>query len=279
MTQKNKSLKILPIENSTQSWLIKESCDIVKDPDFADFIIFEKTGDPEHEINSLKKKFNKYLHKLVFILSGDVDFSDNISIWFCSSLKPNNKNKFQIYTLNPRIYKLDPELKPKKIKGFFSGTIWNTPERQYLKNLSNNWVIEEHNWWGADKNFQSKLSKYTYDMMRSSYYTLCPRGKGLSSMRVSEALACGSIPILINDKSNPFYENYGDIPIRIPKSEIPNLNNIIDSLENPSKKELSNCLMFYKSNICKNNITTWTVCSGFSHKIISTLKLIKGTGI
>lgn len=277
MSQTNKSLKILPIENGTQSWLIKENCTIVKHPDDADFIIFEKTGDPEFEIRILKQKFNKHLHKLVFILSGDIDFSDNTSIWFCSSLKPNHKNKFQIYTLNPRVYKLDPKLKPKKIKGFFSGTIWNTPERQCLKNLPSNWVIQEHDWWSADKNFQSKLSKYTYDMMRSSYYTLCPRGKGLSSMRVSEALACGSIPILINDNSNPFHENYGDIPIRISKDEISNLNNIIDSLENPSEKELSNCLMFYKSNICKNNITRWTVCSGFCNKIISTLKLIKKT--
>jgi hypothetical protein len=277
MSQTNKGLKILPIENATQGWLTKESCTIVECPHDADFIIFEKTGDPELEIRRLKQKFNKHLHKLVFILSGDIDFSDNTSIWFCSSLKPNHKNKFQIYTLNPRVYRLDPELKPKKIKGFFSGTIWNTPERQCLKNLPNNWVIEDRDWWGADENSQLKLSKHTYDMMRSSYYTLCPKGKGSSSMRVSEALACGSIPILINDNSNPFCENYGGIPIRITKDEISNVNNIIDGLGNPSEKELLNSLMFYKSNICKNNITTWTICSGFSHKIISTLKLIKRT--
>jgi hypothetical protein len=271
-------VKILPLKAkstpiaSTVSWLEYGGCIITDNPEEADFIVFEDHGDPIQEIIGIKKYFEKFVHKLVFILSGDIDVSDDNSLWFCSSIVPNTSNKFQIYTYNPRIYAIEPGFNNKTIKGNFCGTIWNTPERQCLKTLSNDWIIKESNWWNLDVQSKANLSYYTYDLMKSSYYTLCPRGKGSSSMRIVESLASGSIPILIADESNPFYENYGDLPIRIGREDIYNIKEILDGLPIPDQSLLEECIRFYKKHICKQNNFPWTVSSGFSNKIISILE-------
>ena len=41
-----------------------------------------------------------------------------------------------------------------------------------------------------------------------SNFPLCPKGKGNSSMRIIESIACGAIPILIDDFSAPYGFDY-----------------------------------------------------------------------
>jgi hypothetical protein len=272
------TLKVLPLKTkntpirNTREWLENAECVIVDNPEIADFIIFEDHGDPITEIMSAKKRFEEFAQKLVFILSGDADTSDDKSLWFCSSVVPNKSNKFQIYTYNSRIHTTKPESKHKTIKGNFCGTIWNTPERRCLTTLSSDWLIKESHWWNLDAESKANLSYYTYDLMKSSYYTLCPKGKGSSSMRVAESLACGSIPILIADESDPFYENYGNLAVRIYRKDMQNINKILDKLPIPNESQIEQCIYFYEKQICRYNKLPWTVCSGFSNKIISALK-------
>ena len=56
------------------------------------------------------------------------------------------------------------------------------------------------------------MEETAYDSYRgilNSKLCLCPKGNGNSSMRIVEALACGSVPVLINDFSRPFGIKWG----------------------------------------------------------------------
>lgn len=252
---------------------MKEGCECVTTPSEADYIVYESTGDPSSEINNVRVMFKDYGRRLVFILSGDRDYSDDIHTWFASSLTADNKTKFQIYTYNPRIYSQEPKFYEKKFKGVFQGTIWNTPERQCMRNLSKDWIVKSTTgYWDMNPEQRLDITMSSYDNMRRAMYTLCPRGNGPSSMRVVEALACGSIPVLINDNTNPFEEDFGGLAIRIKREDISNICQILNELETPSEEMFIKCNNFYKSEICKYNDIEWTVVTGFSRKIVNILR-------
>ena len=266
-------LNILPLKPISNPWLIREGCNIVNNPEEADFIIYENVGEPHREILHTKRLYPN--SKLVFILSGDTNFSDDTCIWFASNIVPSER-RFQLYITNPRLYGISPGFGDKTIFGYFGGTIWNKPERTFMKDLPEKWVINEcKNYWGAPQNDRIKITKKTYEFIRRSCYTLCPRGNGPSSMRIAEALACGSIPILIHDETNPFDEDFGGLCIRLALDDIPNFTNIIDKMPIPDATDFNRCVEFYKNNICIYNDIDWSISSGQSHKIIERLRELK----
>ena len=263
-------MKIFSIKESSIPWISNSECRLVSNPDYADWIIYESVGEPIQEINNARNRYPR--NKLVFILSGDRDFSDDVSLWFASNVKPS-PNKFQIYITNPRIYAVEPSLEPKSIFGYFGGTIWDTAERQFMHSLSDRWLIEPvNNYWGLTPPEKVEISNNSYEKIKKSTYTLCPRGKGPSSMRIVEALACGSIPILIHDHTNPFDDNFGDLILRLSLDDITRFDEIVDNMPTPTTDMPNKCIEFYKKNICVDNTIPWSVCSGFSHKIIDILK-------
>ena len=253
-------------------WLSRTDHEITNTPEEADYIIYESTGDPSEEIKGVKEVYHYRRKDLIFILSGDIDFSDNESWWFATTLVPNGVNKYQIYTTNPRLCSSVPSYSDKKILGYFGGTIWNSPSRQFLKTLSEEWLIEENNYWDLPYEEKNKVTQSSYTKMRHSYYTLCPKGNGFSSMRIAEALACGSVPILIDDYSNPFNENYGNIPVRLSLESLPDFETIIKSREVPSKSDFESCIDYYTSNINNTPRLEWSVCSGFSDKVLKVIE-------
>ena len=85
-------------------------------------------------------------------------------------------------------------------------------------------LIEKNNdYWGWRLNEQKKPT-YTdienaafesYEIMTNALLCLCPKGNGNSSMRIVEALACGAIPVLINDFSAPFGVSWEDAGVAL----------------------------------------------------------------
>lgn len=267
-------MKLFSIKETSIPWILASECELVYNPDEADYIIYETAGDPVHEVANIKNLYPR--DKLVFILSGDLDVSDDESLWFASNLVPS-ENKFQLYITNPRIYATEPSFEEKDIFGYFGGTIWEAPEREFMYSLSEKWVIEPvDNYWHLPNEDRVIISNKSYEKIKRSLYTLCPRGNGPSSMRIIEALACGSIPILINDDTDPFDENFGDMVIQLPLSDIPDIEKIIDNLPVPTTDDFNTCIEFYKNNVCVNNKIPWSVGSGFAYKIIDILKEKKG---
>jgi hypothetical protein len=209
--------------------MYSDKIEMAKNVEEAKYIIYESNGDPVIIINNIKNNYPK--HKLVFILSGDQNSHiDNECIWFTNAVKPSGlmAKQTQIFVTNPAIFKfyenhkqqLDKDvysngIVKRNIDIYFKGTIWTgmrTNMYNYFKDKSGCKIIENNKYWDwrlhpFNKPTQQQLENTayeSYDDILDSKLCLCPKGNGNSSMRIIEALACGSIPILINDFTSPF---------------------------------------------------------------------------
>jgi len=274
----------------------------------ADYLIFESNGDPVHLINNIKSRYPK--QKLVFILSGDTNSHiDNECIWFTNALQESGlaTNQTQIFVTNPAIFKYydkrgvgaTPNRK-RHIDNYFKGTIWAGMREEmydyFNKVESDNkmtCLIEKNNnyWDWRLRNIKCPLqidieneAYKSYEMMEESLLCLCPKGNGNSSMRIIEALGCGSIPILINDFSKPFGISWSEIGLVFDTNkhsweyiynECYKLVRDSDRLKEMQKKgnEYFKNVIYGDSKIAGfrtyNNLNT--VCFGFSNLIINKL--------
>jgi hypothetical protein len=209
-------------------YLHKDKIEQVSRVNDADYIIYESNGDPIPVIMKILDTFPR--KKLVFILSGDQSFFiNNECIWFTNAVLPSGlaKNQTQIFVSNPAIFKyyenIGRGIKPiskRHIDIFFKGTIWSGMREEMYNYFTKSHtpqmscLIEKNNdYWGWRLNSQKKPTHSeienaafeSYDIMSNdTILCLCPKGNGNSSMRIVEALACGAIPILIDDFSAPF---------------------------------------------------------------------------
>lgn len=277
-------MNIYCIQSKSQQWVNLHGHNCVSEPSKADFVVYESAGDNLADINAAKKKFSSY--PLVFILSGDVDVSKDNHIYFASTINSKSSRKTQIYTHNPRIVDY-VKLKchraytdARMSTGMFSGTLWSDiPSRVAIRSLPAPWYVQPaHNYWSMMMMDRREVSFNTYDAMQRYKYGLCPRGKGGSSMRIAEALACGCIPILIDDFSDPFEDNFNDIVIRCTSADVPHLNDIVADHEQHSDIHSEDCIKYAENTIFKDYIENsnlhWTVCTGFSSKIIERLNTL-----
>jgi hypothetical protein len=228
-------LKVFYLTTISTEWnkLYSHKIENVNDINSADYIIFESNGDPINLIEHIKNSLPK--NKLVFILSGDQsNHIDNECIWFTNAVKSSGlaEKQTQIFVTNPAIFKFYGKDKDKdkdkeivninsinslerKTDIYFKGTIWDgmrTDMYNEFSNKPNCSIIKNNNYWkwrceSAIKPTQTQLEDTAFDSyfgILNSKLCLCPKGNGNSSMRIIEALACGAIPILINDFSSPF---------------------------------------------------------------------------
>jgi hypothetical protein len=234
----NNKLRIGLLTPISQEWLYLHSdkVELVKTVDEAKYIIYESNGDPIHSIMKVKECFPK--NKLVFILSGDQSMPiDNECIWFSNAVKSAGLalKQTQIFVTNPAIFKyyesnkmrIENKIANLEINSgnqvYFKGTIWNgmrTDMYNFFKDKPNCKIIENNKYWSWRLGINKPLSKEIEDMAFESYedifnsiFCLCPKGNGNSSMRIIEALACGNIPILINDFSKPFNNEWTEIAL------------------------------------------------------------------
>lgn len=319
-TTMKKKLKIGFFSQISEEWfpVQKNRIEQINNINDADYIIFEANGDPIPLINKIKTIYPK--NKLVFILSGDQNsMIDDECIWFTNAVKPEGlaKRQTQIFVTNPAIFKFYENNKNEIINGinginginnlesrymnvYFKGTIWSgmrTDMFNFFKDKPNCVVENNTNYWGWRFNALGKPTQEdvenkafeSYDKLMHAKLCLCPRGNGNSSMRIIEAIACGSIPILINDFSKPFGLNWNDIGLvfdtNIHKWDYiyEKCNELIYDVELFKQKQRA-CIEFFikyvfgDANGNANDDTDFpmykdinTVCYGFSNMIIDKL--------
>lgn len=269
-------LKIHNVSSMSEPWLRLNGCEITT-PEAADFIVYEQRGDSglKRTITQLKHKYPT--NKLVFINVADMRLVDDKHIWFVQNCTTITDSIHQIYIHNPRIWSyIQEEHVAKDMTGHFAGRLWGIPARQSLLKTSARWEITERTGEFVKLKDRATISTDTYKKMRRSVYTLCPRGMGPSSMRVVEALACSSVPILIDDNTNPYGDNFGDLVIRLKASDVANLDQIIDDLPTPDAAVFQACRDYYVHNICPDLLRDpelpWAVAAGCSHRIVRILE-------
>ena len=223
----NNKLKVGFLSTISKEWfhLHKDKLEMVNKVENADYLIYESNGDPVNVIMKLKMTYPR--EKLVFILSGDQSgHIDDVSIWFTNAVQPSGlaKRQTQIYVTNPTIFKYwnmnrtmieKKMLEDKKWDISFKGTIWpgmRTDMYNFFMGKTGCLIDVNNGYWNWRCNSivkpgQDEIEKTafeSYELILNSKMCLCPKGNGNSSMRILEALACGVIPVLINDFSAPF---------------------------------------------------------------------------
>ncbi len=124
--------------------------------------------------------------------------------------------------------------KPKDVFASFVGSIKDRHvirEKMYSV-LSNNskYVISESLGYNS---FQ--------DLMERSLFSLCPRGYGMTSFRIHEALKAGSIPVyLYDDEFLPFSDefDFSEIGVKIDVNNIDNIDQILSGLSAEKIKDM-----------------------------------------
>lgn len=198
----------------------------------ADLIFYEAEGDGVaviHDVSFImSRKPNATL--AVFILTGDDMYvpnhcaNRNASIFYVTH--PNKEsNCFQVeityYTIMGRA---DPDRavqgrrigaglrRPREKRDLlasFVGSSWTYPPRVMFAhfNRSEDMLIRfNEGYWVEPQrgSYYYAVRNISYDALERSVFTLSPRGRGRSSMRLVEAIFMGSIPVLLDDESTPF---------------------------------------------------------------------------
>lgn len=111
--------------------------------------------------------------------------------------------------------------------------------------------------WGLDLQTPQSAKDHYLDLMGRSFFSLCPRGTGISSVRLFEAMCTGSIPIIIADEYKyPLSHliNWNDFSITVPENSIHSIEKIVsDLLQDPDRikdmqRNLSETYDLYFSN-------------------------------
>lgn len=112
--------------------------------------------------------------------------------------------------------------------------------------------FSEPRWWTPT--VPTEKIKEFFEITQRSWFTLCPRGYGLQSFRMFEALQLGSIPIFIyDDEWFPFKEfiDWSTFSICVHKDEIKNIPNLINNLALEQREKLiSNGKAAYENLFC-----------------------------
>tara|TARA_B100000902_G_scaffold314228_1_gene304914 strand:+ start:1156 stop:2181 length:1026 start_codon:yes stop_codon:yes gene_type:complete len=141
------------------------------------------------------------------------------------------------------------------------------PPNTYVKNIGE-WHFDkvvyndkQNNKGELNINETHTQNKESYnDLLLGSRYCLCPSGSGPNSIRFWEALAVGSIPILLSDTLDlPKYDVEGadgwdETIIRIKESNIETIPTILENISKDDETKMrTNCLKVYK--YFKNNFS------------------------
>lgn len=118
--------------------------------------------------------------------------------------------------------------------------IWHLNDIVFSKAQNNNGDLSK------SPNFDYKTNYYNTVLMKSKF-TLCPSGSGPNSIRFWEALAVGSIPILLSDTLElPFHELWDKAIIRVPEKHLHLLNNKLNEINDDEVTNMrTNCIKIY----------------------------------
>ena len=94
---------------------------------------------------------------------------------------------------------------------------------------------------GWDQNIQTDQFSDFINASLDSKFVLCPRGYGVSSFRLYEAMQLGAVPVYISDRFwLPWdYElNWNEFCVLIPEDHIENIHDILESIDDETYKRM-----------------------------------------
>lgn len=270
-----------PRENFAVSWL-KESAimdpfkehSISEDPETADAILFTEhhpPGDP-YFFQVLKNElYRRYKEKVILYTDGDKPLPVIPSILPSVERKYYRRNFTRSgpyiarHCENDSIhYKETSSLEKKFLFSFIGAARTHAIRNEilslvypfsFIKDTSKNnlWELEP-----AEKRaFESEYVKVSL----SSHFILCPRGEGVNSYRLYEAMQMGLVPVIISDDWIPMEgPDWNKFSIRIAENEIQKIPDILLSrkseAETMGKLARNNWERWFSKEVCFHHIAS-----------------------
>ena len=104
------------------------------------------------------------------------------------------------------------------------------------------------------KRFPSFHYSKTYiDLIKRSKFVLCPRGFGVSSIRIFEAMSLGRAPVVISDRwQRPPGIPWGEFCVLIPENDVASIPATLDSLESKATSMGQQARQIYYDHFAPN---------------------------
>lgn len=207
----------------------------------------QKTNDFIKNLNSDRRRIFICQH----ISVNNLKFQSNDLIFTPHSSLSDNFFSIPHYAVNYDESKIKED---KKFIFSFLGSTQTHHTRKQLIELFPNFCFDSGQFWGLNSNSEEFKSKYV-NLLGDSIFSICPRGTGISSVRLFESMAMNSIPVIISDGyKKPLSDKiaWDSFSVTIPEKEIGNLSHILTNISKEEivkmQKELTKKYMFYFSN-------------------------------
>ena len=170
---------------------------------------------------------------------------------------------------------MKPLPKTKNPKIGFCGQVASNKIRQNItqslakSSLDTNFIIRGKFWGGLSRKdivsrsslFDSRRSEFLRNIL-ATHYTLCIRGCGNFSIRLSETMALGRIPLIVDtDCAMPFWNHidWKDIALWVKPSQVKDVAEIVKNHYN----SLDGAELKAKQRQCRRIWVNWLSLSGF----------------
>jgi|GEM_PF-2269211 len=121
------------------------------------------------------------------------------------------------------------DIKDKKLFGFLGSTATHKTRKTLVKLYPED-CKATNVYWGLDlKNNTLFIDRYI-ENLASIHFSLCPRGTGISSVRLFESMAMGCIPVIIADGYRPPLSNilnWNDFSVRVKENNLRSLKQML----------------------------------------------------
>lgn len=177
----------------------------------ADFIWYSCMGDTDCirvDLNEASKVAKASGKPLLSIIMSDENYEESLAEEFrvfCFSHSSKRPGHHLPYGNDPWTLYCDLHRSVRTLLASFQGAFYTYQPRLHLKSLESEDVfIKETDWWRSSASEKKVINAEYCELMRRSKFTLCPRGNGLSSIRLTESIYAGSIPVLLDDLTKPY---------------------------------------------------------------------------
>jgi len=140
----------------------------------------------------------------------------------------------------------------------FLGSTQTHHTRKQLTQTFPDFCFDSGQFWGLNSNSKEFKEKYV-NLLGDTKFSLCPRGTGISSVRLFESMAMNSIPVIISDGYKKPLSNkldWDSFSITIPENQV---GNLLDILMNISEEKIikmqKKLKKIYEYYFCNKNLS------------------------
>ena len=199
---------------------------------------------------SSKKRIFICQHNLV----GDIAFRDDDIIF-----TPHSSGQNGFVSIPHMAVNQNADLAKRNRSRLFSflGSSKTHATRQTLINLYPDHCFDSGQYWGLDNGMTQEFKNTYIEMMGDSYFSICPRGTGISTVRLFESIYMNSIPVIIADGYEKPLSNqldWDEFSITLKECDVDKLHGILSDIDVSKINDMRSMLARVNAQYINNDI-------------------------